>query len=165
MTFGCDRGGRRPDPSAPRQRSTASKRIECPFSVFAKENLDKSAWQLTHRPGDQYARHNHEPSIDIAAHPVHRQLSNTDISTITRLANAGVAPRDIRSYLSEHSATRANQQDIYNHIAQGKRDLKKGQSNIHALANELEIEGFWSRIRFDEDGRVTAVLFAHPASL
>lgn len=37
-----------------------------------------------------------------------------------------------------HSDTIAIQQDIYNYIAKGKRDLAKGQSNIHALANELD---------------------------
>jgi hypothetical protein len=76
-----------------------------------------------------------------------------------------VAPKEIRSYLRNHSETLATQQDIYNCIAQGKRDLAKGQSNIHALANELDSEGFWNRMQLDEDGRVTAVLFAHPQSL
>ena len=40
-----------------------------------------------------------------------------------------------------------------------------GQSTIHALANQLDQEGFWSRVQYDLDGRVTAVLFAHPDSL
>jgi hypothetical protein len=36
---------------------------------------------------------------------------------------------------------------------------------MHALANELENEGFWSQIRLDESSRVTSVFFAHPSSL
>ncbi|KAJ3454861.1 hypothetical protein MRS44_013461 [Fusarium solani] len=36
---------------------------------------------------------------------------------------------------------------------------------MHALADQLKGEGFWSRIRLDESGRVVAVLFAHPQSL
>ncbi|KAL9566132.1 hypothetical protein ACKAV7_009750 [Fusarium commune] len=82
-----------------------------------------------------------------------------------QLANAGIAPKEIRSYLRTTSDTLATQQDIYNCIARGKRDLAKGQSNIHALADQLNSEGFWSEIRLDEGGRVTAVLFAHPQSL
>jgi hypothetical protein len=35
---------------------------------------------------------------------------------------------------------------------------------LHALANQLDKEGFWSRIQFAPDGHVTAVLFAHPDS-
>jgi hypothetical protein len=47
----------------------------------------------------------------------------------------------------------------------GKRALAKGQSNIHALADELNSEGFWSRICLDDNSVVTAVIFAHPRSL
>ena len=32
-----------------------------------------------------------------------------------------------------------------------------GQSRIHALANDLDEEGFWSRMRIDPNSRVTAV--------
>lgn len=163
--FSCDRGGAPPKASGVRQRSTTTRRTGCQFSVLAKEALDKTTWRLTHRPGSEFAHHNHEPSTSMSAHPVHRQLSNADRSTINNLANAGVAPKEIRSYLRQNTESHATQQDIYNCIAQGKRDQKKGQSTIQALANELEAEGFWSRIRFDEDGRVTAVLFAHPESL
>ncbi|RYP34898.1 hypothetical protein DL768_011032 [Monosporascus sp. mg162] len=59
----------------------------------------------------------------------------------------------------------ATRQDIYNRIAEVRRDACEGQSPIHALANQLEKEGFWSRIQFAPDGHVTAVLLAHPDSL
>jgi hypothetical protein len=59
----------------------------------------------------------------------------------------------------------ATRQDIYNRIADARRDACEGQSPIHALANQLDKEGFWSRIQIAPDGRVTAVLFAHPGSL
>lgn len=165
VVYSCDRGGAPPKPSDTRQRSTTTRRTGCQFSVLAKETLDKTTWRLTHRPGNEFAHHNHTPSTNISAHPVHRQLSHTDRSTINNLTNAGVAPKEIRSYLRQNTGSLATQQDIYNCIAQGKRDQKRGQSTIQALANELEAEGFWSRIRFDDDGRVTAVLFAHPDSL
>lgn len=165
VTFVCDRGGEPPKASNARQRSTTTRRIGCQFSVLGKESLDKATWRLTHRRGREFSQHNHEPSTSISAHPVHRQLSHADRLTVNNLANAGVAPKEIRSYLRENSRSNATQQDIYNCIAKGKRELQKGQSTIHALSNELEEEGFWNRIRFDKDGRVTAVLFAHPESL
>jgi hypothetical protein len=59
----------------------------------------------------------------------------------------------------------ATRQDIYNRIADARRDACEGQSPIHALASQLDKEGFWSRIQLAPDGRVTAVLFAHPDSL
>ncbi len=46
-----------------------------------------------------------------------------------------------------------------------KREVCEGQSTIQAFANRLDQEGFWSRVQYAPDGRVTAVLFAHPDSL
>jgi hypothetical protein len=59
----------------------------------------------------------------------------------------------------------ATRQDIQNCIARTRRDICEGQSTIHALIDQLGNEGFWSRLQFDDNGRVTAVLFAHPQSL
>src|SRR5689334_12101855 len=173
ITFACDRGGRpgahtsKDQKPAERQRSTSSRITGCQFSINAKESLDKSYWYIKHRPGEEKSVHNHEPSLHITAHPAHRALSSTDQSVIGNLASAGIAPKDIRTYMRQSSQTAqgATQQDIYNCIAQRRRELLAGQSTMHALANELDKEGFQTRIQLDHDGRVTAVLFAHPTSL
>ncbi|EXL64793.1 hypothetical protein FOPG_18956 [Fusarium oxysporum f. sp. conglutinans race 2 54008] len=88
-----------------------------------------------------------------------------DRTTISSLTNAGIAPKDIRTYIRQNSNTIATQQDIYNRIADSKRELCEGQSTIHAFANQLDKEGFWNRMQLDSYDRVTAVLFAHPESL
>ncbi|KAL9561180.1 hypothetical protein ACKAV7_014535 [Fusarium commune] len=158
VIYSCDRGaGKAPKvkPAKERKRKTTTRRTGCQFSIAAKESLCKTVWSLTHRPGPGFDRHNHEPSFSERAHPVHRHLSSPDRSTVHKLSNAGIEPRKIQSYLHLNSDTLATQQDIYNYIAQGKRELAKGQSNMHALANELENEGFWSQIRLDESSRVT----------
>jgi hypothetical protein len=121
---------------------TTTRRAWCQFSVLVKEALDQTTWRLTHHPGREFAHHNHEPSTNISAHPIHRHLVQADRSTINNLANVGVLPKEIRSYLRQNTQSFATQQDIYNYIAQGKRDWQKGPSTIHALANELETEGF-----------------------
>ena len=46
-----------------------------------------------------------------------------------------------------------------------RREICNGQSSIHALANQLDQEGFWSRVQYAPDGHVISVLFAHPDSL
>ena len=133
---------------------------ECPFSVLAKESSE--GWTLKHRYNVRYASHNHEPSLHPSAHPVHRQLSRT--LQLETLSNAGLAPKEIQTIVRQ-SGSLATRQDIYNCIAEVRRDTRQGQSPIHALTNQLEQEGFWSRIQFGLDGHVTAVLFAHPDSL
>jgi hypothetical protein len=133
--------------------------------VLAKQSLDKTTWTLRHRPDSRFAIHNHEPTWHQSAHPTHRTLSDNDKTTISGLTNAGVAPKDIRTYIRQKSNTIATQQDIYNRIADSKRELCEGQSTIHAFANQLDKEGFWNRMQLDSHDRVTAVLFAHPESL
>jgi hypothetical protein len=163
VIYNCDRGSKPPSTTRKRVRNTVSRHTGCLFSVIAKEGPNKTSWSLSHRPNQKHHKHNHEPSNPLA-HPTHRILSAADRQIVKQLTSCGSAPKDIISHLRNTSTTLATQQDIYNCIAESKRELLKGQSNIHALANQLESEGFWSRIRLEE-GIVTAVLFAHPKSL
>ncbi|KAI8720121.1 MULE domain-containing protein [Fusarium sp. LHS14.1] len=164
VTFACDRAGI-PVATGKGVRKSASRRTGCLFSIIAKESICGTQWHIRHRPDPRSYSHNHAPSSTPMAHPVHRQLSRSDKATVRQMANAGIQPREIRSYLHETSDTLAMQQDIYNCIAQSKRDLAQGQSSIHALAAQLDDDGFWSKIQLDETGRVVAVIFAHPESL
>lgn len=165
VVFACDRNGQPRNTSIQRQRRTCSRETGCKLSILGKETLDKTSWVLSYRSGSEYSQHNHLPSQDPSAHPAHRKLSNKDQIIVDGLTNAGITPKDIRTYLRQNSETIATQQDIYNRIANSKRDLCEGQSTINALANQLDQEGFWNRMQLDRDGRVTAVLFAHPDSL
>jgi hypothetical protein len=165
ITYTCDQSCRPPSASRERQRRTTTRGTNCPFSVLAKESLDKGTWTLRHRPGKRFSVHNHEPSQHPSAHPAHRQLSKDDAAQLASLVNSGVAPKNIRTYIRQNGNSIATQQDVYNRIAATRRDICEGQSTIHALANQLDREGFWSRMQFSPDGRVTAVLFAHPDSL
>jgi hypothetical protein len=83
------------------------------------------------------------------------------------MATASIPPRDIDSFLQIQSTSSPNvlRQDIYNYIAEGRRGLAKGQSQMHALVNGLDDEGFWSRIKLDNSNRVAYMMFARPKSL
>ncbi|KAF4460349.1 transposase, partial [Fusarium albosuccineum] len=148
VTYSCDRGAGRtptPKPAKDRKRDTSTRRTGCLFSVIAKESLCGATWSLRHHPGVQFGQHDHKRSISPLAHPSLRKLSRQDGSTVQQLTNAGIAPKEVTSYMRTNSDSR--------------------QSNMHALADQLKGEGFWSQIRLDEGGRVTSVLFAHPKSL
>lgn len=110
----------------------------CSFSVIAKESSE--GWTLKHRLGQHYTTHNHEPSLHPSAHPVHRQLSG-GTSQLPALSNASLTPKEIQTVVRE-SGSLATRQDIYNHIAEVRRDSRQGESPIHALANQLKQEGF-----------------------
>ena len=165
VTYACDRSRRPPSQSINRIRKTSTRSTCCQFSVLAKQSLDTMTWSLRHRPDSQFAVHNHDPSLHQSAHPTHRALSNTDRSSIIDLSTSGTAPRDIQTYLRQNSNTIATRQDIYNRISESKRQLRNGQSTMHAFAKEMEKEGFWYKIQVDTSSRATAILFAHPKSL
>lgn len=165
VIFACDRNKLPPSASINRVRRTSSRRTGCKFSVLAKQSLDRKTWVLSHRPDQECATHNHPPSEDPSAHPAHRRFDEQDATTISNLAVSGTNPQDIRTYLHNHSDTLATQRDIYNRIATTRRDLREGQSSIHALVDQLHKEGFWCRVRLDSDNRLTAIFFAHPDSI
>lgn len=160
VIYSCDCGTKPPSASRKRLRDTSSRYTGCLFSVIAKESPCKTVCSLKYRPDTKHHEHNHKPT-KASVHPTHRHLSSPDRQLVRQLANSGSTPKAIISHLRAESNTLASQKDINKIIAQGKRDLVRGQSNIHAL----EDEGFWNRMRLDPSDKVTAVLFAHPTSL
>ncbi len=165
VVYACDRNKLPPSTASNRQRHTSSRRTDCKFSVLAKESLDGTSWTLQHRPDREYSLHNHPPSEDASAHPAHRQLQEADKIKISDLATIGSTPRDITTYIREKSHILATQKDIYNQIATTRRDLREGQSSIHALIDQLQREGFWHQVQLDTNNRLTAIFFAHPDSI
>src|SRR5687768_8253262 len=137
----CDRSGTYSPRTTTRVRDTATRRTGCQFSIVAKQSYNHALWQVTHRQGAQFSQHNHEPSLGAISHSSLRKLSAENRSTIQKLTNTGLKPKEIRTFIRENTDATATQQDVYNAIAQSKRDVLKGQSSIHALANELDKEG------------------------
>ena len=72
--FSCDRCYN-PNRSVSRVQDSSSRGTGCEFSVIGSETIDKTSWELKHRPDGKYSVHNHAPSVHPAAHPVHRQMS------------------------------------------------------------------------------------------
>jgi len=79
VTVACDRNKQPPNTSVKRKRRTSSRATGCKFSLLAKESLNKKTWVLAHRPGQEYAQHNHPPSEHPSGHPIHRKLQKRKI--------------------------------------------------------------------------------------
>ena len=52
---------------------------------------------------------------------------------LASLSNAGITPKDIRTFIRQNSSAGATQQDIYNRIADIRRGAYEGQSSIYAF--------------------------------
>ncbi len=89
-----------------------------------------SCWQ---KPDSRFAMQDHEPSWHQSAHPVHRVLPPTEKATIGDLANAGVAPKDIKTHLRQHFDTVVTQQDIYNRIQRASGSSVRGKAPCKPL--------------------------------
>jgi hypothetical protein len=165
VTFACDRSGKAPLTSIPRQRKTSTCKTDCQFSILAKESREAGVWSLSHRPGKQYAIHNHTPSCNPSAHSKHRHFDRDTKKRISELSAAGIPPQKIRNYLYKVSTTLATAQDIANEIKASQRRERGGKSSTEALLHELESRGFHSRVRRDQDNRLNALFFAHPESI
>jgi hypothetical protein len=72
--FACDRCYN-PNRSTVRVQDSSSRGTGCEFSVMGSETVDKTSWELKHRPDSKYSVYNHALSTHPAAHPVHRQMS------------------------------------------------------------------------------------------
>lgn len=73
VTFTCNRARPPPSEAKPRVRLTSSRGTGCQFSVLGKESYDSTRWFLKHRIGSQFAVHNHEPNVGLAAYLVPRR--------------------------------------------------------------------------------------------
>jgi len=147
ITYVCDRGCKKPSRSTDheRLRNTTTKSTNCPFSVIASQLSGELGWAVRHRTETRFATHNHAPSFSPTAHPIHRKLNTQQRETVTKLQAAGIKPQEIQTYLRQDGPTLATQRDILNILQEIRRESRQGQPSIHALQQQLEEKGYWSR--------------------
>jgi hypothetical protein len=148
------------------RRRRSARGTNCPFSIIAKESLDRTSWHVGHRAAS-CSYHNHSPSFDILSHPAHRSRSFTPAinEAIQTFVAAAARPRDIYNVVQGMTPDRINQMDLRNRITIAKRALHNGQSPTNALLSQLQDEGFIAKACYDENNHITAFLFAHKESL
>lgn len=161
ITYACDRSWTVPT-REDCQRNTISRGTGCHFSVIAKE-ASNGSWDLKYRPNPEFSVHNHEPRYPLRT-PGEEHQPPEEASQQENISNSGDALRDIQA-LMRRGELLATEQATCNQMANGSQNVHQSQTPIYALANQLDMEGFWSRVRFAPDGRITALLFAHPDAL
>ncbi|XP_004305076.1 PREDICTED: protein FAR-RED ELONGATED HYPOCOTYL 3-like [Fragaria vesca subsp. vesca] len=163
--IGCDRGGKYRDtrmvPLEKRKRKTSSRLIDCPFEIVGR-NKPKGFWKVDIKN----LAHNHEPSRDMSGHPYCRQFSKEEIMKIKEMSKAGVTPRQILSSLRQsNSDIHTTFRSIYNEKQRIMKENLAGHTVIQALLEELGQAGFIYNIEYDQNGRLTHLMFAHPLSI
>ena len=129
----CDRGGKDTPllTIGERKRRTQSRRIECPFSIVAKE--DDMDWTFVIRNGE----HNHIPTGP-SSHPAHRKLKPEIIQAIADQTLAGGSAGTIINKLRITNPDQPiKSSDVYNAKAAIRRDRLGPYTPTQALMTEL----------------------------
>ncbi|XP_077219971.1 PKS-NRPS hybrid synthetase cheA-like [Tasmannia lanceolata] len=165
VTLGCDRGGvrrsRKSSSANHRQRKIGSRLINCPFKMEGRKKTDGS-WVLKIKNGE----HNHEALEDMSCHPFNRRFSEEEVLHIKEMIAAGVQPREMLTTLKQNNPNLlAMSRDVYNIKKKIRQENLSGRSTIQALLDELARGGFQYNLKYDGEGHLTHLFFAHPNSI
>src|SRR6202012_1915475 len=144
-------------------RQSGSRQIGCPYRIVLRWRPGQAAYEADLG----VSSHNHGPSLDPKAHPVHRHrellsssiaqprsgpfstsainsLHNPAIDTINDLSQLGLAPRIITAAirLRQPDITLTGR-DIYNHRARLRHQHLAGRLPVEALLDDLEASEYW----------------------
>jgi hypothetical protein len=167
ITLGCDRGGRYHDridaPDRAKRRKTSTKRISCPFRLYAKK-LDTGQWEIQVRD----PIHNHEADDNMIGHLIarRRQFSEDQIQTIQHLSDIGSKPRHIISLIrKQQPKILIKPYDCYN-IRDDLRRKKLGDyTPLEFLIETLQKNNWRYAFKQDTEGHILFFMFAHPESI
>ena len=168
ICLGCDRGGVYHDhidaSEGSKRRKTSTRRMNCPFRLYAKKLVDSNQWEIQVRNPS----HNHEADDNMIGHPTVRrpQLTRDQNQTIEHLSNIGSRPQHILSLLrKDQPDILIRSKDIYN-IRGSIRQKKLGNHSPLGLLQRLLIQNEWKyAFKQDKEGHVQFFMFAHPESI
>ena len=166
--FQCDRfGASRAGPSA-NLRQRRSRKCGCKWQVIA-EAKEEGKWLLRAHPNADHHSHNHPPSINPSAHPVHRRATDSVKATIrTTSQRVAIRARDVRAVVAEkHPDTVLTQKDIYNARSAIAREKLDGLNPTAALIKLFDEQGVIYKVKWadDEPNRLVGLVWTFPSCI
>lgn len=162
----CDRGGTYRDqtdaPEGAKRRKTSTRRIGCPFLLYASKRHKTGQWKLCVKtPG-----HNHDPDDHMVAHPTARQLSDDQRQIIRNLSEVGTSPRQIIGVLKkQYPDMLVVPRDICNTRAADRRAMLGNDTPLEHLLKKLSQDNWKHAFRQDNTGYIQFFMFAHPEAI
>jgi hypothetical protein len=122
-----------------------SQKTGCKWKIFAKSLPSQNDfWVLRQHPNMEHHQHNHPPSINPVAHPIHRRrttIVNSAIESASR--RVGIRARDVPSIVQEqHPDAFLTARNVYNVRANITCEQLEGYTSTAAfikLFNEQDI--------------------------
>jgi hypothetical protein len=167
ISLGCDRGGVYHDyinaPDRAKRRKTSTRRIDCPFRLYAKK-LRSDQWEIQVRNPN----HNHEADDNIIAHPIarRRQFTKDQNQTIQHLSDSGSTPQQIISLIRKDKPnTLVKHYNLYNIRANIRRQKLGNYTPLEFLRETLQKNNWRYAFKQDTEGHILFFMFAHPKSI
>ena len=151
----CDRGRIFHDstqaPEGAKRRKTSTRRIECPFSLYASKRQKTGQWWLRIKN----PKHNHDADHHMIAHPAARQLSDDQRKIIRDLSDVGTSPRQIIGVLKkQYPNILVLPTDIYNARAADRRAMLQGDTPVGHLVKKLNQDQWRYAFKQDDMGYI-----------
>ncbi|KAK4077247.1 hypothetical protein Purlil1_12430 [Purpureocillium lilacinum] len=168
--FQCDRYGEPRTSSSAGLRQRRSRKCGCKWKVIA-EALEQNdyMWTLRAFADPQHSQHNHDHSMSLSAHPVHRRLTDSVKATIEATSRrVGIRARDVRGIVQQkHLGTHYTRKDIYNARARLRREKLEGLSPTAALIKLFDERGIPYIVKWSttEPDRLVGLLWTFPYCL
>ena len=168
--FECDRYGQPRLPRGAGLRKKHSRKCGCKWKVIG-EALEQNGymWTLREFADPEHSQHNHRRSLSLAAHPIHRRLTDLVKATIEATSRrVGIRARDVRGIVKDkHPDSVYTRKDIYNARAVLCREKLGGLSptaTLIKLFDERSIPYFvkWSET---EPDRLVGLVWIFPYCL
>ncbi|KJZ68574.1 hypothetical protein HIM_12036 [Hirsutella minnesotensis 3608] len=168
--FQCDRYGEPRTSRGAGLRQRRSRKCGCKWKVIA-EALEQNdyRWTLRAFADPQRSQHNHDRTMSLSAHPVHRRLTDSVKATIEATSRrVGIRARDVRGIVQEkHLGTHFTRRDIYNARALLRREKLGGLSPTAALIKLFDERGIPHIVKWSasDPGRLVGLVWTFPYCL
>ena len=168
----CDHGGHYKNGKnalyGAKHRITTTRRIGCPFYVYASVSEKKSSdrkWRIKNY--DLTHSHKMNPE-ELILHPSIRRACLTDVQKhqINTYIDADIKPTDVADILRRQwPDILITPQDISNIRKASVLEKLAGRSPVEFLLSELDADGWFYKYKTDTDRHITFLIFAHPDSI
>ncbi|KAK4068501.1 hypothetical protein Purlil1_13791 [Purpureocillium lilacinum] len=168
--FQCDRYGEPRTSRGAGLRQRRSRKCGCKWKIIA-EALEQNdyKWTLRAFADPQHSQHNHDRTMSLSAHPVHRRLTDSLKATIEATSRrVGIRARDVRGIVQEkHLGTHYTINDIYNARTLLRREKLGGLVPTAALVKLFDERGVPYIVKWSETepDRLVGLLFTFPYCL
>ena len=159
--FVCSLSGRWKN-SEPSERCTRTTNACCPFKISSSKscakNRSNNLWSLR----TDSLPHNHT-SQDMGEE--HGSLSAEGQNIVAQASTLGLAPHAIAVQLSISEGRHISLRTVYNGKAADQKEKMQGNTPMEFLLRLLEESNWVHEPKFDSNGKLELLFFAHPGSV